>query len=62
MGGELLKPKALAPEEVSRCSSEEADAETAAGDYGKELVEQQDLARILPDDVLADIFCRLAPS
>jgi hypothetical protein len=33
---------------VSRCCSEEADAETAAGDYGKELTEQ-DLARILPD-------------
>jgi hypothetical protein len=31
------------------------------GDYGKELAEQQDLACILPDDVLADVLCRLSP-
>ncbi|KAM0888606.1 hypothetical protein ACQ4PT_028248 [Festuca glaucescens] len=48
-------------EVVYRCCSEDADGDTAAGDYGKELAEQQDLSRILPDDVLADVLCRLAP-
>jgi hypothetical protein len=61
MNGELLTPKPLAPEEVYRGCSEEADGDTAAGDYGKELAEQQDLACILPDDVLADVLCRLSP-
>ncbi|KAK1644607.1 hypothetical protein QYE76_062412 [Lolium multiflorum] len=50
MGGEV----------VYRCCSELADVETAAGEYGKELAEQ-DLACILPDDVLAEVLCRLAP-
>ncbi|KAK1610471.1 hypothetical protein QYE76_034144 [Lolium multiflorum] len=52
-------------EESSADCSEEAahadDRETADVDYDMVLAEQRDLARILPDDVLADVFHRLAP-
>jgi hypothetical protein len=46
------------------CSKDPARAdhgETVDGDYGMVLAEERDLAGILPDDVLADVFRRLAP-
>jgi hypothetical protein len=51
--------------EEKRCSEELAradDVETGDGDYdGMVLAERLDIARLLPDDVLADVFRRLAP-
>ncbi|XP_044452691.1 uncharacterized protein [Triticum aestivum] len=59
MDGELLEPKPWAPSTGS--SEQEADVETASGDHGKEPAAQQDLTRILPEDMLADVLRHLAP-